>query len=271
MTNPQDQLQTPSDRDRLAPDDALPGGPAPGDAVRDRPTTRDDAPTAETVADPKPDGPAALDAAPAGETAAARAPAGRRQRRFSIPDPQDHRLTERLEAFLEGPAPKGSMPAAPEVPPAPVGPQRPATSRPPIAIDSRADWNEALRYEAARHERYGSPAAVAVIDMVVFDTSGRDATRSSIDAAAAVVGRILRSTMRLPDRLARVGPTRFHALLPETNRADARRFAERARRAAEAALGGGAVQVTLRIVIAAPTREESLPVALAAAETHLAG
>ena len=194
----------------------------------------------------------------------------RRQRRFSIPDPQDHRLTERLEAFLEGPAPKPST--APLDPPAePSGPPRPAASRPPIAIDSRADWNDALRYEAARHERYGSPAAVAVIELLVVDATGVEASRSSIDVAAAVVGRILRSTMRLPDRLARVGPTRFHILLPETNRAEARRFAERARRAADTALAAGAVQATLRIAIAAPTRDESLTTALAMAESQLAG
>jgi GGDEF domain-containing protein len=195
----------------------------------------------------------------------------RRQRRFSIPEPQDHRLTERLEAFLEGPAPKPPVPAAPEVPPAPAVARRPAASRPPISIDSRADWNEALRYEAARHERYGRPAAVAVIELVVLNDSGREASRSSIDTAAAVVGRVLRSTMRLPDRIARVGPTRFHVLLPETNRVEARRFAERARRAAESALAGGAVQVALRIAIAAPARGESLPTALATAEEHLAG
>jgi GGDEF domain-containing protein len=150
-------------------------------------------------------------------------------------------------------------------------PLRPGTSRPPIAIDSRADWNEALRYEAARHERYGRPTAVAIVDMVVLEAAGRDAARASIDAAASVVGRVLRASMRLPDRIARVSPSRFHVLLPETNGAEARRFAERARRAAEAALAGGSVHVTLRIAIAAPSREETLPAALATAEVQLAG
>jgi diguanylate cyclase (GGDEF)-like protein len=218
---------------------------------------------------PDPEGSLGVDA-PAEDSPGASGKA-RRQRRFSIPDPQDHRLTERLEAFLEGPAPKPAAPALPEPPPSPAGPGRPVTSRAPIAIDSRADWNDALRYETARHERYGRPAAVAVIDMIVFDTSGRDASRSAIDVAAAMVGRVLRSSMRLPDRIARVGPTRFHILLPETNRVEARRFAERARRAAESALAGAAVQVTLRIAIAAPTRDESLPAALATAELQLTG
>ena len=210
------------------------------------------------------------DESPSDEDAPSEGARSRRQRRFSIPDPHDHRLTERLEAFLEGPAPKAPA-AAPEPTAEPSSPARPAASRPPIVIDSRADWNEALRYEAARHERYGSPAAVAVIELLVLDASGVAAARSSVDVAAAVVGRILRSTMRLPDRIARVGPTRFHILLPETNRADARRFAERARRAADTALAAGAVQATLRIAIAAPTREESLTAALAMAEGQLAG
>jgi GGDEF domain-containing protein len=225
-----------------------------------------------------------LDADPAADPAtdqgAGKGPAdaaasrSRRQRRFSIPDPQDNRLTERLEAFLEGPVTKGPAAPTPDAPAAPAAPAaapRPAASRPPIAIDSRADWNEALRYETARHERYGRPTAVAVIELVVLDASGRGGSRSSLDTAAAVVGRILRSTMRLPDRIARVSPTRFHILLPETNRPEARRFAERARRAAETALAGGAVQVVLRIAIAAPGREESLTAALVMAEAQLAG
>ena len=48
-------------------------------------------------------------------------------------------------------------------------------------------------------------------------------------------------------------------------------YEKRARRAAEAALAGGSVQVTLRIAIAAPSREETLPAALATAEVQLAG
>jgi diguanylate cyclase (GGDEF)-like protein len=210
-----------------------------------------------------PEGPTRRDASREGR------PKARRQRRFSISEPEDHRLSRRLEAFLEGPAPKSAALPASEVAPPPEAPARPATSRPPISISSRADWNEALRYEDARHERYGRSAAVAVVDLVVFDASGREASRSAIDMAAALVGRVLRSSMRLPDRIARVGPTRFHLLLPETNRVDARRFAERARRAAEAALIGGAVQVTLRIAIAVPARNESLPAALATAELQL--
>jgi diguanylate cyclase (GGDEF)-like protein len=211
------------------------------------------------------------DGASSGGPALERGSASRRQRRFSIPDPHDHRLTERLEAFLDGPAPKPSGAAGPDAPLAPLAPLRPAASRAPVALDSRADWNEALRYEAARHERYGRPVAIAVIDLVLVESSGRAPARSAVDAAASVVGRVLRSSMRLPDRIARVGPARFHVLLPETSRADARRFAERARRAAESALAGGAVQVSLRIAIAAPSREEPLPAALATAELQLAG
>lgn len=197
-----------------------------------------------------------------------------RQGRFAIPDPEGHRLEEKIEAFLEGPDSRRTgrtHRGAAAAPTPPLRPIRPERLDHPLKLDSRADWNAAFGMEAARHERYGRPVAVTVIEADVQDQAGREPSRIAVDAMATALGQLLRASMRETDRIARMSPTRFNLLLPETSRAEARRFAERARRAGEAGLASGGLRVRLRVTIAAPGRDESLADALAAAEAELAG
>jgi GGDEF domain-containing protein len=197
----------------------------------------------------------------------------RRQRRFAIPTPEGHRVEEKLEAFLEGPAARPPVRhsrharagSAPPIPP------RPRTERldHPLKLDSRADWLAAFRLEGARHERYGRPAAVALIEAEIRDRSDTEPPRTTVDALAGSLGQLLRASTRETDRIARMAPTRFNVLLTETNRAEARRFAERVRLAAEAELGLGFDSLVLRIAIAAAGPHASLSEALATAEAEL--
>jgi len=187
-----------------------------------------------------------------------------RSRRFVMTDSEEHRVTEKIEAFLDGPVARPIVRSRQAEAIAPIGPIRAGT------LDTRADWNEAFRREAARHDRYGRPVAVAVIDLRLLGEAGRDPSRVSVDGQARLLGRVLRAAMRETDRIARVGPTRFHLLLPETTRAEARRFTERARRLGESQLVRGAPAFRVAVAVAVAGRDHSLHDALAAAEAELA-
>jgi diguanylate cyclase (GGDEF)-like protein len=186
-------------------------------------------------------------------------------------------VAEKIEAFIQGPVARPPQArhsrvrarTAPPLPPAVLGAPIHRAHLP--QLDSRADWNLALRLEAARHERYARPVALVVIDVVVTDEIGYEPSRSVIDALAGALGQMLREMTRETDRIARFGPTRFNVLLPETSRAEARRFAERAREAAETGLVRGSLTATLRIALASPGPDEALTEALALAEAQLAG
>jgi diguanylate cyclase len=71
--------------------------------------------------------------------------------------------------------------------------------------------------EAARSDRHGSPLCVALIDIDNFkqinDTYGHPAG----DAALTHIAKVMRSTLRPNDVLARVGGEEFMALLPNSN------------------------------------------------------
>lgn len=89
-------------------------------------------------------------------------------------------------------------------------------------MDTRADWDIALRQEEARVARYGRPAAVLAVRL-------RVARNGTADQYAARVGGAIRQQARETDRVTRVGPDRFNVLLPETLEAEATVLAERVR------------------------------------------
>jgi GGDEF domain-containing protein len=91
-------------------------------------------------------------------------------------------------------------------------------------MDTRTDWNIALRHEDARVARYGRPAAVLAVRV-------RVAAADVVDQYAARIGGAIRQQARETDRVTRFGPDRFHVLLPETLEAEATVLAERVRTA----------------------------------------
>ncbi len=100
-------------------------------------------------------------------------------------------------------------------------------------MDTRADWDIALRHEDARVARYGRPAAVLAVRL-------RLATAGVADQYAARIGGAIRHHARETDRVTRSGPDRFHVLLPETLEAEAIVLAERVRTACAALIPGPA-------------------------------
>ena len=185
-----------------------------------------------------------------------RASRGRRQR-FVLPDDQhDDRVGEIIEAFLEGPPPKARRHVRQAVRPARLRP----THLRPVPLDTRPDWDTALRHEDARMARYGRPASVVVIRL-------RLVPPGSADRIAARVGAIVRHQTRETDRVTRAAADRFHVLLPETEEAEAETLIARVRNACASQVAGR-LGAELRVVGAAasPGQGETLHDALREAQ-----
>ena len=151
-----------------------------------------------------------------------------RRPRFVLPDdPHDERVGEHIKAFLQGPTVRARRNRRARH--LRSEGLRPARRIPPL--DTRTDWEIALRLEDARVARYGRPAAVMAVRLMTLGSG-------AIDSYASRIGGAIRGQARETDRVARVAPDRFHLLLPETLSTEAGVLAERVRRACVAALPG---------------------------------
>lgn len=169
----------------------------------------------------------------------------------------DERTTERIEAFLDGPS---RARRARRRPVRSDGLQRP---RPVVPLDTRTDWERALRHEDARIARYARPASVLIVDVALAPAGGEDRFAGRIGAA-------IRAEARETDRVARVGPARFHLLLPETDEGEASTLADRICRATRDALPGPPGRaVTVRAAVSSSADGGSLVDALGHAERRL--
>ncbi len=178
--------------------------------------------------------------------------------------PPDHqeaaesdRTAEHIEAFLDGPAKARRTrrrPARPE------GVVRP---RAVVPLDTRTDWERAMRHEDARVARYGRPASVLVVDIDVV-------TDGSSDRRISRAGVAIRTQARETDRVARVSPTRFHVLLPETDERDASALAGRVTEACREALSPATDAVcAVRAAVASPAGGGTIADALRLAQARL--
>jgi hypothetical protein len=187
-----------------------------------------------------------------------RAPRGGKRLRFVLPDDElDERVGEVIEAFLDGPPePKGRRRSRTTPRPAVLRPTR----RRPVPMDTRPDWDLALRHEDARMARYGRPASIVVIHLPLT-APGTD------DRFPARVGQIVRELARETDRVTRAAADRFHVLLPETEGPDAETLLDRVRQAcADRVVGRLGAEVRVVGAVASPGRGETLHDALRAAQ-----
>lgn len=168
--------------------------------------------------------------------------------------PADHldaRAGERIEAFLEGPPTRARRPSRRRPRPELL---RPVRRR--IPLDTRPDWDAALRHEEARSARYGRPASVLVVRL-------RMASPNAVERYAVRVGAIVRECARETDRVTRAAPDRFHVLLPETAALEGAALAERVRDAcADQLPGQPAADLEILAVAVSPARDETLSDAL---------
>lgn len=176
--------------------------------------------------------------------------------RFVLPtEHHDERVGEVIEAFLDGPPPRARRASRKR-----IQPDRLRAIRRPIPLDTRPDWDVALRHEDARMARYGRPATVLVIRLWMTPSG-------SVDGLAGRFGEIVREHARDTDRVTRAAPDRFHVLLPETEETEAEGLIDRVRQACAHRLAGR-LGAELRIVGAAssPGHGETLQDALRVAQ-----
>ena len=174
----------------------------------------------------------------------------------------DSRTSERIEAFLEGPA-------APARKRSRAGVRRPHR---PIELVSHPEWHAALRREEVRIGRYGRPATVMVVDVdvAVQPVGEAEAVPPSVADLVAPVLEAIRNEARETDQVMRTSTTRFHLLLPETGEADADHLADRLRRVSRDRLNGHGGALRLRVESATPGHGRSLRDALDDTERRLA-
>jgi GGDEF domain-containing protein len=147
--------------------------------------------------------------APASPHAASMERPKSRPRRFTLPAHDDQRVHRVVEGLL-------SEPRAADHPER--GRKRRTTNGDPLsALLPRLDWAAALQREELRRARYERPVGVAVVDLAV----ARD------QRAVRLIAGILRQEARDTDHVTRVGPGRFHVLLPETRERGVRNFIDR--------------------------------------------
>jgi diguanylate cyclase (GGDEF)-like protein len=93
--------------------------------------------------------------------------------------------------------------------------------------------HELLRDEFERSRRTGEPLAVTMVDLDRFKAVNDSYGHPTGDVVLYETARILRETAREIDMVGRYGGEEFIVILPNTDEAEAARFAERVRRAVE--------------------------------------
>jgi diguanylate cyclase (GGDEF)-like protein len=131
------------------------------------------------------------------------------------------------------------------------------------------EWNRIVADEDARVNRYRHPATVVIIELDGFErliaTLGSEAGDRVLPALADALSRQARAA----DHLARLGPSRFGILLPETGEIEAINYIERVREACDLWLESGAIAMRLSIGWASPGPDSSLAAAVSRATERM--
>ncbi|MFC4260719.1 diguanylate cyclase [Marinobacter lacisalsi] len=83
-------------------------------------------------------------------------------------------------------------------------------------LPNREAWDERLRFEYDRWQRYGRPVALAVIDIDHFKQVNDSFGHKAGDRVIQLVAKALQARLRATDFVARYGGEEFVAVLPET-------------------------------------------------------
>jgi diguanylate cyclase (GGDEF)-like protein len=171
-----------------------------------------------------------------------------RTRRFALPEMDDSRADELIDAFVTGPKRRRSRRATTA-----NGGRR---EDPLVRLDNRITWHEALRRESARSERYRRPASVIVLRAEF--RPGMDRSEISVDRLVRPIAHVLSRSSRETDHVTRAGDAVFMVLLPETAEHDATQWAERIIEDCDVWLAATLTPVYFRVTVAAASTEETL-------------
>jgi diguanylate cyclase (GGDEF)-like protein len=131
------------------------------------------------------------------------------------------------------------------------------------------EWNRIVADEDARVNRYRHPATVVIIELDGFERLVANLGLEAGDRVLPALADTLSRNARGADHLARIGPTRFGILLPETDEVVAINYIERVREACDLWLESGAIALHLSIGWASPGPDSSLAVAVARAQERM--
>lgn len=134
---------------------------------------------------------------------------------------------------------------------------------------NRRHFIELVDKEIARAHRHGRPLVMCIIDVDLFKPVNDRFGHVAGDGVLRQLAGVVRGYVRGEDIAARIGGEEFAVLLPESDLASARVFAERLREAVAASefvLGGESRQITISVGIAGlnPQRAERGPLMEAA-------
>jgi len=191
-----------------------------------------------------------------------RAPRNGGRPRFVLPaEHHDERVGEVIEAFLDGPPERSRRRSRTRALPRR---DKLRAVRKPTPMDTRNDWEVALRQEDARLARYGRPACVLVIRLCV-PIPGTE------DRYAVRIGPIVRDLVRETDRVTRAAADRFHVLMPETEETEADVVGERVREACAGLMWRGVgTELEIRVASVSPGSGDTLHDALREAQEAVA-
>jgi diguanylate cyclase (GGDEF)-like protein len=159
--------------------------------------------------------------------------------------------------------------ATPEVDEATVGVSPDVLIDPLTGLGSSTAWDFAIRHEEARFARYKEPATVVVAELEGYEMLAERLGREAADRLITPIANTLLRNSRRADRVARVGPVRFHVLLPKTDEITAINYVDRVRDETDDWLAAGAVSSRLVIGWASPGTGTSFADAMRVAEERM--
>ncbi len=133
------------------------------------------------------------------------------------------------------------------------------------------DWNRLIADEDDRHSRYKRSATVVVIELEGHDRLAAALGQLAADRVIVAVADTIHRHARKADHVARLGPSRFGVLLPETDEVAAINYVERVRQASDLWLESGAISLRLAIGWASPASGASVVGAQAQAVERMFG
>jgi diguanylate cyclase (GGDEF)-like protein len=122
-----------------------------------------------------------------------------------------------------------------------------ATTDPLTGLANHRRFQDRLRAEMGRAQRYGRGLALALVDVDHFKAINDAGGHGVGDEVLCGVAAHLRDELRAEDVLGRVGGDEFAILLPEARAAEAVVALERARRTIERAPFAGGAHVTISV------------------------
>ncbi len=150
-----------------------------------------------------------------------------------------------------------------------AGPSTGAAADPQTGLELAGTWNRWLREEEARARRYRRPATIVLVEIEGLDRLVERLGPEAADRLIPPVAATMRRHAREADRVARLGPGRFGALLPETDEVQAINYVERIRSTCDLWLAAGAVALRLSLGWAESNANRSMELAVQQAEDRL--